>query len=235
MKLNNKGFALTSIIYMLIVMFVLVIVLVLSNLAQRKVILDKMKYDVKQKLNQGGVVSQNKYIISFNPNGGEVSQEIKQVTYNKQYGTLPTPTRTNYSFAGWTGKNLFNMQEWITLTRNATNGAITKSANSITLSATSDGAYTNSLDAKIEVRPEETYTLSWTSDNNTTGGNVYVYINDKQITDYMFSASHTEKKLTFETPIDAEYISIKVGVTSTNGTITYSNIQLEQGENATAY
>lgn len=54
MKLNNKGFALTSIIYMLIVLFLMILLLVLSNLASRKVILDKLKYDVKEKLNQGG-------------------------------------------------------------------------------------------------------------------------------------------------------------------------------------
>ena len=56
MKLNNKGFALTSIIYMLIVLFLMIMLLVLSNLAQRKVVLDKMKYDVKNKLNQGGIM-----------------------------------------------------------------------------------------------------------------------------------------------------------------------------------
>lgn len=53
MKLNNKGFALTSMIYMLIVLFLMIMLLVLSNLAQRKVILDKMRYDIKNKLEQG--------------------------------------------------------------------------------------------------------------------------------------------------------------------------------------
>lgn len=52
MKLNNKGFALTSMIYMLIVLFLMVLLLVLSNLASRKVVLDKLKYDVKVKLDQ---------------------------------------------------------------------------------------------------------------------------------------------------------------------------------------
>lgn len=55
MKLDNKGFALTSIIYMLIVLFLMILLLVLSNLASRKVVLDKLKYDVKTKLNQGGI------------------------------------------------------------------------------------------------------------------------------------------------------------------------------------
>ena len=53
MKLNNKGFALTSIIYMLIVLFLMIMLLVLSNLAQRKAVLDKLKNDVKIELNQG--------------------------------------------------------------------------------------------------------------------------------------------------------------------------------------
>lgn len=57
MKLNNKGFALTSIIYMLIVLFLMILLLVLSNLAQRKVVLDKLKYDVKNKLGQGVIVN----------------------------------------------------------------------------------------------------------------------------------------------------------------------------------
>lgn len=55
MKLNNKGFALTSIIYMLIVLFLLLLLLILSNLASRKVVLDKLKYDVKNKFGQGGI------------------------------------------------------------------------------------------------------------------------------------------------------------------------------------
>ena len=53
MKLNNKGFALTSMIYMLIVLFIMIILLLLANLATRKVVLDKLKNDVKIKLDQG--------------------------------------------------------------------------------------------------------------------------------------------------------------------------------------
>ena len=53
MKLNNKGFALTSMIYMLLVLFLMVMLLLLANLAQRKVVLDKIKHDVINKLDQG--------------------------------------------------------------------------------------------------------------------------------------------------------------------------------------
>ena len=41
------------------------------------------------------------YTVSFNPNGGSCTVGSKTVTYGQQYGTLPTPTRAGYTFAGW--------------------------------------------------------------------------------------------------------------------------------------
>ena len=41
------------------------------------------------------------YTMTFNPNGGTVSPTTKVVKYGQQYGTLPTPTRAGYTFAGW--------------------------------------------------------------------------------------------------------------------------------------
>lgn len=46
------------------------------------------------------------YPVTFNPNGGRVSQASKVVTIGKTYGTLPTPTRTGYSFDGWYTKEI---------------------------------------------------------------------------------------------------------------------------------
>ena len=43
-----------------------------------------------------------KYTVTFNANGGSaVSPASITVTQGQTYGTLPTPTRTNYSFKGW--------------------------------------------------------------------------------------------------------------------------------------
>ena len=40
--------------------------------------------------------------VTFNKNGGNTpSQASKSVTYGAAYGTLPTCTRTGYTFAGW--------------------------------------------------------------------------------------------------------------------------------------
>ena len=41
------------------------------------------------------------YNVTFNANGGTCSPTSKTVTYNSAYGTLPTPTRTGYTFNGW--------------------------------------------------------------------------------------------------------------------------------------
>ena len=45
----------------------------------------------------------NQYTVTFDPNGGALSADLrsKSVTYNSNYGVLPTPTRTGYSFNGW--------------------------------------------------------------------------------------------------------------------------------------
>jgi len=43
----------------------------------------------------------NSYKLTFDANGGNVSTTSKSVSYGSTYGTLPTPTRTGYSFAGW--------------------------------------------------------------------------------------------------------------------------------------
>lgn len=43
----------------------------------------------------------NTYTVTFNANGGSCSTSSKSVTYDSTYGTLPTPTRTGYTFNGW--------------------------------------------------------------------------------------------------------------------------------------
>ena len=41
------------------------------------------------------------YTLTYDANGGTCSTSSKSVTYNSAYGTLATPTRTGYDFAGW--------------------------------------------------------------------------------------------------------------------------------------
>ncbi len=41
------------------------------------------------------------YKITFDANGGSLEQASKTVEFGSAYGTLPTPTKTGYGFAGW--------------------------------------------------------------------------------------------------------------------------------------
>jgi len=41
------------------------------------------------------------YTLTFNPNGGVVNPTSKQVEHGGTYGSLPTPTKTDYEFTGW--------------------------------------------------------------------------------------------------------------------------------------
>ncbi|CDE09098.1 putative uncharacterized protein [Bacillus sp. CAG:988] len=45
--------------------------------------------------------SAKSYTVTFDANGGSVSPSSKSITYGSTYGTLPTPSRTGYIFAGW--------------------------------------------------------------------------------------------------------------------------------------
>lgn len=64
----------------------------------------------------------NKYTLTYNAYGGTCSTASKSVTYGSTYGTLATPTRTGYAFAGWYTTKTGNTQvtSSTTCTGNAT-------------------------------------------------------------------------------------------------------------------
>ena len=43
----------------------------------------------------------NQYLVTYDANGGELSETSKTVTYDSTYGVLPTPTMVGYKFIGW--------------------------------------------------------------------------------------------------------------------------------------
>lgn len=45
--------------------------------------------------------SDDVYTVTFDANGGSVSPSTKSVTYNGIYGELPIPTKSGYTFKGW--------------------------------------------------------------------------------------------------------------------------------------
>lgn len=43
----------------------------------------------------------NSYVVTLNPNGGEVNGEPRNIFFGSEYGELPVPTRSGYTFTGW--------------------------------------------------------------------------------------------------------------------------------------
>lgn len=54
-----------------------------------------------KEINLSAIWTANKYTVTFNPNGGSVSETSRTVTYDTKYDELPTPTRGGYTFNGW--------------------------------------------------------------------------------------------------------------------------------------
>ena len=56
---------------------------------------------VEEALNELYNKAKDIHKVTFNPNGGTVDVTSKNVKTGETYGTLPTPTRSNYAFDGW--------------------------------------------------------------------------------------------------------------------------------------
>ena len=57
--------------------------------------------EVKALYDGTGVTPPTYYTVTFNANGGSVSPTTRSVASGAAVGTLPTPTRSGYTFAGW--------------------------------------------------------------------------------------------------------------------------------------
>ena len=64
------------------------------------------------------------FTVTFNGNGGTAGQSSKSVTYDALYGTLPTATRTGYTFQGWytakSGGTQITAETTVSITANQT-------------------------------------------------------------------------------------------------------------------
>ena len=122
--------------------------------------------------------------VTFDAEGGTVIPASKSATVNTAYGTLPTPTCTGYTFAGWwTGDNGTGTQvtatttvtaatnhtlyaKWtanistVTVTFDAEGGTVSPASKSVTVNATYGTLPT-------PTRTDYTFTEWWTGDNGT--------------------------------------------------------------------
>ncbi|MBP6934083.1 MAG: InlB B-repeat-containing protein [Paludibacteraceae bacterium] len=127
-------------------------------------------YYINQYHPGGGVAYYEVYddatTVTFNSNGGSAVSD-KTVTYKNTYGTLPTPTKTGYTFNGWYKESGFT--------------------NQVTTSTTVASPANHTLYAKWTAN---TYTVTYDG-NGATGGNTanssHTYDVDKALTSNGFT------------------------------------------------
>ena len=96
------------------------------------------------------------YTVTLDPNGGSVSQTSFIARYTESY-TLPEPTRTGYTFAGWySGSTLYSGGTWTTFSN-------------VTLTAQwTANEYTLTYDGVKEVKSSATVTFNYNYSGTTS-------------------------------------------------------------------
>ena len=99
------------------------------------------------------------YTVTFDANGGSVSTASKTVTKGSTYGTLPTPTRSGYTFDGWF--------------TSASGGTQITSSTTVNLTAnqTLYAHWTSTVD--LYNLGDETYSFSNYGDSDSVGGHCF--------------------------------------------------------------
>ena len=153
-------------------------------------------------------------VVTLDPNGGNVSPTSLTVKYNSTYGTLPTPTRTGYTFDGWYTSP--SGGEGVTSSTTVTNA----SAHTLYAHWTENAGYLHSgWKSKIpsvtsltsikftNTKPttETVYQIGATDENstaywaegNTSCFGVYAYVNGTKLTIYSPSTIYSPKNSSY--------------------------------------
>lgn len=170
------------------------------------------------KFNYEIVDSCTHYTVTFDANGGSVDIDSKEVIENSVYGTLPTPTRAGYTFMGWNGKNIFDMNKIVISNNN--NWGISLYTDYFIIQRKNIFSTGNPM-IDFSDMANGKYTLS--GDNLDYMG---LYVNNNYIR-MLKSNPIIEKN-------NDENIQISI-YPPENSTTIYSNIQLEEGDTATEY
>ncbi len=197
-------------------------------------------------------VSDDTYTVTFDANGGSVSTSSKTVTVGDTYGPLPTPTWSGHTFRGWNGKNKINVaKSLIAGIQNGTNV-------SMWASVVFNNAY-----VLANLKPSTQYTMSYDVDGyalptyDTTYSNNLGFLLYSGVSGYStsvgfytgyyiqpgdlrsFSFTGTTPSTLYETAANYRFLGYTNRYLLNNngvfGSAAFTNIQLEEGPNATAY
>lgn len=195
---------------------------------------------------------QRKYVVTFDPDGGTLSETTKEVSYHEPYGTLPTPTKEGYTFMGWNGKNIIDRSQ----------SSYEGMQNDTPFDAWATTAFNNNWVIN-NLNPSTQYTISYDVEgisvpeyDSKYSGNLgfYLYSQASQPGIYLMSGDgyyisvgekyHYERTFTAPTSVnipESKYVLytytnryLKDG-TGVYSTIRLYNLQLEEGSTATEY
>ncbi len=152
---------------------------------------------------------------------------------------IPTPTTPiQPSECGERTGNLFDVSTWYGVT--ATRGNVEEVENGFRITALSNDAYTNTYGSGVpqcsyKVLSGETYTLSWKVDNPNIYGVVYVFSGETAGSNVLTNIVASQQKVSFTVPSGHNYISFRLGVSSSGNSITYTNIMLNTSSTPLPY
>ena len=172
------------------------------------------------------------YTVTFDPLGGTASFTTKKVKPNGVYGDLPTATKRGYTLVGWSMKNLFYYKNIITNDNLSYTNGVFKQKSADTrdelqwkIQGFKGNEYVKNLTA-TKVQKSGTVSLTFTKDSSFD--NLRFGINGEKIdTLVRFDAYSLTDGKTYT-------ISAKI-LNSTQGSVSWSNLQLEEGRTATTY
>ena len=131
------------------------------------------------------------YTVTWNGNGGAPSKSSSSFHYNDALGTLPTATRTGYTFKGWStsANGSVNVSTTTKVTGNVTYYAIWQ-INSYTLTVTAGtggtvsggGTYNYGATATLKATPSAGYHFVKWSDGNTNASRTVTVTGDATYT-----------------------------------------------------
>lgn len=173
---------------------------------------------------------------SLPADGGEAEKAVCDSTgadIAESFANVRSNIAVNKSTLGYQRKNLFNETGYLSSITSVYHGTSSISGNQISLTATGSDCYTKPYASgdggyRIPVDPDTEYILSWESDNNNNGY-VYVFMNGST-SNSKLAGNSGSKRLKFTTNSNTTFITIRLGVSNSGDSITYSNIMLRYAD-----
>ena len=172
------------------------------------------------------------YTITFDPLGGKASFTTKKVKPNGVYGDLPTATKRGYTLVGWSMKNLFYYKNIITNDNLSYTNGVFKQKSADTR---------DELQWKIQGFKGNEYVKNLTATKVQKSGTVYLtFTKDSSFDNLRFGINGAK----IDTLVRFDAYSLTDGKTytisakilnSTQGSVSWNNLQLEEGRTATTY